>query len=207
MSLQAQSALSRLEICDMDAVSYQLLHKLANYANQEGVVDPAPTHKTLAASMRRSDRTIRKRLNGLIEGGFLNLLRLGGGPGKPSAYKLNLPLGDIAMVEDSLSFGGNSSTIEQPNGGIMGENNPTINQLNGGIMGEIISTIAQIKIQMGEMGERISTIERSNGGIMGETFSTIAQIKTQMREMGHSDSTIDRYKGGEMGEHIRPLTS
>ncbi len=65
---------------------------LADGANINGEIDPAPTYETMATWAGVSTRTIQTWLNKLTECRELEQTRVGSGPGRPSAYRILLPL-------------------------------------------------------------------------------------------------------------------
>lgn len=75
---------------------FRLLGRLADCADRCGIIDPAPNQETMAEWFGVSARTIRTRISSIIESGELEQIRVGSGPGKPSAYRIMLPLQEKA---------------------------------------------------------------------------------------------------------------
>lgn len=75
---------------------FRLLGRLADCADRCGIIDPAPNQETMAEWFGVSSRTIRARIASIIESGELEQIRVGSGPGKPSAYRIMLPLQEKA---------------------------------------------------------------------------------------------------------------
>ena len=71
---------------------FRLMSYLAEHADDELVIDPAPNQETMADFFETTSRTIRSWLNKLIEGGEIEQVRIGSGPGNPSAYRILLPI-------------------------------------------------------------------------------------------------------------------
>ena len=93
MSWQAQTAVNHhSKITDMKL--FRLLLYLAECANDNGRIDPAPNQDTLAEFYGVSSRTIRNWLNALCDSGEVEQTRVGSGPGNPSAYQITLPMPD-----------------------------------------------------------------------------------------------------------------
>lgn len=91
MSWQAQTAVTK-HSQQAKLQPFKLLHLLAERADKEGVIDPAPSQPTLATELGCTDRMIRNYLDTLIDTGELEQTRVGGGPGRPSAYRILLPM-------------------------------------------------------------------------------------------------------------------
>lgn len=93
MSWQAQTAVNHhSKINDMKL--FRLLLYLAEGADDNGRIDPAPSQDTLADFYAVSTRTIRNWLNALCDSGEIEQTRIGSGPGNPSAYRITLQLPD-----------------------------------------------------------------------------------------------------------------
>lgn len=83
-----------------DADKLRLLGILAAGADDEtGTVDPAPTRQTLARLMDCPERTITNRINSLIESGELERVRMGSGPGNPSAFRILLEIPETTLLK------------------------------------------------------------------------------------------------------------
>lgn len=91
MSGPAQSAVL-LHSKQTDLNLYKLLQYIAHGAGNDGINRAAPRQETLAAAFSTTDRTIRRWLDKLEQSGELVTLRKGGGKGRPSQYKINLPI-------------------------------------------------------------------------------------------------------------------
>lgn len=66
-----------------------------------GLIDPAPKRETLASWTNVTTRTITNRIQRIIDDGELELVRLGSGPGNPSAYRLLLPIPEVTLLQTS----------------------------------------------------------------------------------------------------------
>ncbi|MCA9935972.1 MAG: hypothetical protein H6662_15720 [Ardenticatenaceae bacterium] len=94
MSWQALTAVSR-HSTQANLGQFRLLLYLAEYADDAGVIDPAPNQTTMAERFNCTGRTIRNRINNLCADGELVQTRIGSGPGNPSAYHILLPMPEI----------------------------------------------------------------------------------------------------------------
>jgi hypothetical protein len=105
MSWQAMKAVNRHS--KLPQKEFRLLMELADRANAEGHIDPAPSQETLAETFGCTDRTIRAWIGRLCESGELEQTRIGSGPGNPSAYKINLPMSSDGQSAEAK--GGNKA--------------------------------------------------------------------------------------------------
>ena len=110
MSWQAMTAVSRHS--KQEGQLLRLILHLAEFADTEGNVDPAPNQGTLAAHFGCTPRTIRNRLNELTVHNELMQTRIGSGPGNPSAYKILLPMPETAVpdTQKAETKGGKAET-------------------------------------------------------------------------------------------------
>ncbi|MCA9943731.1 MAG: hypothetical protein KC449_09635 [Anaerolineales bacterium] len=134
MSWQAQTAVT-LHSKQTNVKRLRLLLFLANVAQADGSIDPAPNQKTMADFIGCTTRTIRTMLNQLADDKELVQTRIGSGPGNPSAYQITLPMAEMA---------GNL----EPKGGKMAETNPGI-----------VSTFAQLKAEILELKAEINQLK------------------------------------------------
>lgn len=153
----------------------RLLGVLAMGADDEtGIVDPAPSRKTLARLMECEERTITNRIKKLLASGELDQLRVGSGPGNASAFRINLEIPETTLLK------GESGKEK----GEKGENLSQKETSHEAEMGEIRSLIftlsSEIAALKGEIlslkGERV----KAKGG-KGETE----------RGKGHSSKSAD----------------
>jgi len=78
----------------------RLLGILAMGADDEtGIVDPAPSRKTLARLLECEERTITNRVKRLLASGELEQLRVGSGPGNASAFRINLEIPETTLLK------------------------------------------------------------------------------------------------------------
>lgn len=113
MGARAQEAVSfRSQLKDVDLL--RLLGVLAAGADDDtGLIDPAPGRETLAGIFGCTERTITNRMNRLLESGELEVVRVGSGPGRPSAYRLLLTIPEVTCFsEERVKKGEKSSTLE-----------------------------------------------------------------------------------------------
>lgn len=113
MGARAQEAVSfRSQLKDVDLL--RLLGVLAAGADDDtGLIDPAPGRETLAGIFGCTERTVTNRMNRLLESGELEVVRVGSGPGRPSAYRLLLPIPEVTCFNDErVKKGEKSSTLE-----------------------------------------------------------------------------------------------
>lgn len=110
MGARAQEAVSfRSQLRDVDLL--RLLGILAAGADDDtGVIDPAPGRDTLAAILKCSQRTVTNRVSRLVESGELEILRIGSGPGRPSAYRLLLSIPEVTCFNDEREKKGEKSS-------------------------------------------------------------------------------------------------
>jgi hypothetical protein len=65
---------------------------MAEHADDNLLIDPAPNQETIAGFFETTTRTVRTWLNRLVEEGEIEQTRIGSGPGNPSAYRILLPV-------------------------------------------------------------------------------------------------------------------
>ncbi|MEI2773374.1 MAG: hypothetical protein V9G98_22475 [Candidatus Competibacter sp.] len=111
MGARAQEAVSfRSQLKDVDLL--RLLGVLAAGADDDtGLIDPAPGRETLAGIFSCSERTITNRVGKLVESGELETVRVGSGPGRPSAYRILLPIPEVTCFNDERGKKGEKSSI------------------------------------------------------------------------------------------------
>lgn len=138
MSWQAQTAVSHTSK-QTNLGLFRLLMYLAEGADDNGRVDPAPSQETLATFFNCTDRTIRNRINSLISSGELAQLRAGSGPGTSSAYCITLPMAE--------------------NGGKNGDNGGKIPETNMGYLSTIADQVVEIKAEILVMKAEIEALK------------------------------------------------
>lgn len=96
MSWQAQTAVRKYgQIRDINLLRFAFY--LAEHADPQGCIDPAPNQETIAAEFHVSTRTVRSWLAKLVSLEVVEQTRVGSGPGRSSAYAFLLPMPE--MVE------------------------------------------------------------------------------------------------------------
>lgn len=113
MGARAQEAVSfRSQLKEVDLL--RLLGVLAAGADDDtGLIDPAPGRETLAGIFGCTERTVTNRMNRLLESGELEVVRVGSGPGRPSAYRLLLTIPEVTCFnEERVKKGEKSSPLE-----------------------------------------------------------------------------------------------
>ena len=89
-ALTQEAVIVHSKIVELGA--FRLLCVLAIGANDaDGLIDPAPSYETLAQILKCTKKTVGNRLDALVAAGELERVRVGGGPGHPSAYRVLLP--------------------------------------------------------------------------------------------------------------------
>src|SRR5690606_25768163 len=167
MGARAQEAVSfRSQMKDVDLL--RLLGVLAAGADDDtGLIDPALGRDTLAGILRCSERTITNRIGKLVESKELEIVRVGSGPGRPSAYRLLLSIPEVTCFNDEREKKGEkSSHLESRVTAI----ETTLEQLKGEIGAQFFSLLQAIEERKGEItslkGEkgRKGEAEREKGG-------------------------------------------
>ena len=156
MSYQAQTAVT-LHSKQTNVKRLRLLMFLANGANAEGAIDPAPNQETLAAFIDCSTRTIRTMLNDLEASGELKQTRVGSGPGNPSAYQITLPL-----ATPKAENGGNLDD----KGGRKAEEVNDIASTFADLKAEVKAEILEIKAEINQLKAEI--LEAKGGKVEAE---------------------------------------
>lgn len=143
----------------------RLLGILAMGADDDtGVVDPAPNRQTLARLMECEERTITNRIKKLLDSGELEQLRVGSGPGNPSAFRLKLEIAETTLLKGETKGEAKGEKGEREKAkGEKGENlsqlSATLTQQMGEIRAEIFTLYEQIEALKGEIldlkGERV----------------------------------------------------
>lgn len=71
---------------------FRLMSYLAEHSNENLIIDPAPNQETIALFFNTTTRTVRSWISKLISENELKQIRVGSGPGKPSAYQIILEI-------------------------------------------------------------------------------------------------------------------
>lgn len=150
MGARAQEAVSfRSQLKDVDLL--RLLGVLAAGADDDtGLIDPAPGRETLAGIFGCTERTITNRISKLVESGELEMVRIGSGPGRPSAYRLLLPIPDVTCFNDEREKKGEkSSTLEARVTALEG----AVAEIKGEIEAKFFTLLRAIEELKGEIAE------------------------------------------------------
>lgn len=185
MGARAQEAVSfRSQLKDVDLL--RLLGVLAAGADDDtGLIDPAPGRETLAGIFDCSERTITNRVSRLVESGELEIVRIGSGPGRPSAYRLLLPIPDVTCFNDEREKKGEkSSTLDA--------RMTALEIQMGEIKAQIFSLLQAVEELKGEKGGKGETEREKGGSLKGESLPEV--------ERGRS-STIHTSPIGEVDPH------
>jgi hypothetical protein len=204
MGARAQEAVSfRSQLKDVDLL--RLLGILAAGADDDtGVIDPAPGRDTLAAILKCSERTVTNRISKLVGSGELEILRIGSGPGRPSAYRLLLSIPEVTCFNDEREKKGEKfDTLEGRVTALEG----AVSELKGEIearfftllqaIEELKGEIASLKGEKGRKGES----EREKGGsLKGESLPEVERIRSftiLTSPYGEVDPHTDSARAGE----------
>jgi hypothetical protein len=104
MGARAQEAV--LFLSTQSGEYLRLLGILAAGADDEtGLIDPAPTRESLADWTGVTQRTITNRIQKLVDDGELEVVRIGSGPGNPSAYRLTLAIPETTYLKNPAGMG------------------------------------------------------------------------------------------------------
>lgn len=145
MSWQASKAVNyHSRIKDRDL--FRLLHYLADYADCNGRIDPAPNQDTMADFCGVTTRTVRTWINKICDSGELEQVRVGSGPGNPSAYQIHLDIPEIegGKVEENTA---NASTFDS-------------------FKAEIKAEISELKAEI--LALKVEKVEAKGGKVEGE---------------------------------------
>lgn len=179
MGARAQEAVSfRSQLKDVDLL--RLLGVLAAGADDDtGLIDPAPGRDTLAGIFSCTERTITNRMNKLLESGELEVVRVGSGPGRPSAYRLILPIPDVTCFnEERVKKGEKSSTLEA-----------RVMALEVGMVelkGEIDAKFFTLLQAIEELKDEISELKGEKGG--NEEAERVKRVKGKGESLPEKES-------------------
>lgn len=154
MSWKIQSAVGRKSTHIVDGVG-RLLYRLAEYANEDGVIDPAPNQETMAAWYGVSSRTVRNWVNTLIASGELVQLRIGKGPGQTSAYRILLNLTPEELSQSPKPE--NRKRIEESAAASLNERMSQIEETIKGFVSGINERLSAIENQLEEYRKKEET--------------------------------------------------
>jgi hypothetical protein len=202
MSWQAMTAVSHHS--GQANLEFRLLLRLAEYADPDGMVDPAPSRETMALWYNVTERTIRNRIKRLIDDGELEQVRVGSGPGRPSAYRVTLPMPDKALdiyPEKGEEFERAPSKGENTDQRVK-------------ILEEMMSSIFTLLQQMGERFDSIDATKGENNqridpervkakGEKGESFPEVER----RRSVYDPNKNIYIYKDGNPEEIYTLITA
>ncbi len=180
MGARAQEAVSfRSQLKDVDLL--RLLGVLAAGADDDtGLIDPAPGRETLAGIFGCTERTITNRISKLVESGELEMVRIGSGPGRPSAYRLLLPIPDVTCFNDEREKKGEkSSTLEARVTALEG----AVAEIKGEIEAQFITLLRAIEELKGEIA-----------GLKGEKGGK-GEAEREKREKGKGESLPEVERG------------
>lgn len=204
MGARAQEAVSfRSQLKDVGLL--RLLGVLAAGADDDtGLIDPAPGRETLAGIFSCSERTITTRVGKLVESGELETVRVGSGPGRPSAYRILLPIPEVTCFNDERGKKGEKSSILEARVTaleiavveIKGEIEAKFFTLLQAIE-ELKGEIASLKGEKGGKGEA----EREKGGsLKGESLPEVERGRSftiLTSPIGEVDPHTDSARAGE----------
>jgi hypothetical protein len=157
----------------------RLLGILAMGAKDDtGIVDPAPNRQTLARLMECEERTITNRIKKLIASGELEQLRVGSGPGNPSAFRIKLEISETTLLKGENEAAKGES--EAAKGEKSEQNNTDLHEEMGEIRELIFTLCDQIDVLKGEISELKGERVKAKGG-KGES----------QRVKGHSFKNAD----------------
>ena len=213
MGARAQEAVSfRSQLKDVDLL--RLLGILAAGADDDtGVIDPAPGRDTLAAILKCSERTVTNRISKLVESGELEILRIGSGPGRPSAYRLLLSIPEVTCFNDEREKKGEkSSQLESRVTAI----ETTLEQLKGEIDAKFFSLLQAIEELKGEItslkgdeGGKGESEREKGGSLKGESLPEVERIRSftiLTSPYGEVDPHTERVRAGEPAPDLRVET-
>lgn len=122
-----------------------------------GIVDPAPSRKTLARLLECEERTITNRVKKLLASRELEQLRIGSGPGNASAFRINLEIPETTLLKGESGKG-------------KGEKGENISQKGADFeaeMGEIKSLIFTLSSEIEALKGEISCLKGERGKAKG----------------------------------------
>ena len=149
MSDTAQVINQHSKITDIKLFRFML--RLADGADSQGVIDPAPTYEAMAEQEGVSTRTIQAWLNKLADCGELEQTRIGGGPGRPSAYRILLPF--PAKVEENPAI---PSTFTQTVEGKVEEIPAKVEATD---MGDFYLLLSDLKQELKGLAQKVEAID------------------------------------------------
>jgi len=182
MGARAQEAVSfRSQLKDVDLL--RLLGVLAAGADDDtGLIDPAPGRETLAGIFNCSERTITNRVARLVESGELEIVRIGSGPGRPSAYRLLLSIPDVTCFNDERGKKGEKSgTLEARVTALEG----AVAEIKGEIEAKfftLLQAIEELKEEIaslkGEKGGKGESEREKGGSLKGESLPEVERVRS-----------------------------
>lgn len=193
MGARAQEAVSFCsQLKDVDLL--RLLGVLAAGADDDtGLIDPAPGRETLAKIFQVSERTITNRINKLVASGELEIVRIGSGPGRPSAYRLLLTIPDVTCFNDERGKKGEkSSTLEA--------RMTALETQMGEIKAQIFSLVQAFEALKGEKGGKGESEREKRGKGKGESLPEVQRrrsITILTSPIGEVDPHTESARAGE----------
>lgn len=180
MGARAQEAVSfHSQLKDVGLL--RLLGVLAAGADDDtGIVDPAPGRETLAGIMGCSERTITNRISKLVEAKELEVLRVGSGPGRPSAFRILLPIPDVTCFNDERGKKGEREK--------KGEKFDTLEARVTALEGAVAGIKGEIEAKFFPLLQAIEALKGEIAGLKGE----IIELKGEKGGKGEAE----REKGG-----------
>lgn len=193
MGARAQEAASfRSQLKDVDLL--RLLGVLAAGADDDtGLIDPAPGRETLAGIFNCSERTITNRVARLVESGELEIVRIGSGPGRPSAYRLLLPIPDVTCFNDEREKKGEKSSH-------LDARMTALENQMGEIKAQIFSLLQAVEELKGEKGGKGESEREKGGNGKGESLPEVECRRSSTiltSPIGEVDPHTERARAGE----------
>lgn len=193
MGARAQEAASfRSQLKDVDLL--RLLGVLAAGADDDtGLIDPAPGRETLAGIFNCSERTITNRVARLVESGELEIVRIGSGPGRPSAYRLLLPIPDVTCFNDEREKKGEKSSH-------LDARMTALENQMGEIKAQIFSLLQAVEELKGEKGGKGESEREKGGSLKGESLPEVECGRSSTiltSPIGEVDPHTERARAGE----------
>lgn len=193
MGARAQEAVSfRSQLKDVDLL--RLLGVLAAGADDDtGLIDPAPGRETLAGIFNCSERTITNRVARLVESGELEIVRIGSGPGRPSAYRLLLPIPDVTCFNDEREKKGEKSSH-------LDARMTALENQMGEIKAQIFSLLQAVEELKGEKGGKGESEREKGGSLKGESLPEVECGRSSTiltSPIGEVDPHTERARAGE----------
>jgi hypothetical protein len=202
MSWQAMSAVNE-HSQQTHLGRFRLLLFLADHADGNGRVDPAPNQATQAEKFACSNRTIRTWIAGLVDSGELVQTRVGSGPGAPSAFQIALPMPTATepkaeVVEPKAEVKGGKAEVAELKAEVKGGKAEDLSQ-KAEVKPVITSAFADLKAEVEALKAEVTSLKGGKAEANPVITSAFADLKAEVKAEVLSQKA--EAKGGKGGSN------